>query len=76
MTKGRDEVRKASKGASETRDQTLHAQARTEPNTFSLRRGFCTSVLFINSAVGTEYEQFTDSTIFKRAIANKLACRL
>ena len=47
----RDKVRKASKRASET-----CAQARTEPNTYdkhkhlssSLRRGFCTSVLFID----------------------------
>ena len=50
-----DKVRKASKKASETREQTLHMQARTEPNTYdkhkqlssSLHRGFCTSVLFI-----------------------------
>ena len=41
-----------SKRASETREQTLHMQARTEPNiydehhlSYSLRRGFCTSVL-------------------------------
>ena len=45
LTKERDKVHKASKRASETREQTL--QARTEPNTSSLRRGFCTSVLFI-----------------------------
>ena len=48
-------INKASKRASETREQTLHMQARTEPNTYdkhkhlssSLGLGFCTSVLFI-----------------------------
>ena len=52
----RDKARKVSKRASETREQTLHMQARTEPNTFdkhkhlssSLRWVFCTSVLFIH----------------------------
>ena len=50
-----DKVNKVSKRASETREQTLHMLARTEPNTYdkhkhlsySLHRGFCTSVLFI-----------------------------
>ena len=46
VTKERDKVHKAGKRASETREQTF-AQARTEQNTSSLRRGFCTSVLFI-----------------------------
>ena len=54
----RDKVCKASKRASETREQTLHMQARTKLNTYdkhkhlarSLRRGFCTSVLFIKTA--------------------------
>ena len=50
------EVNKASKRASETREQTLHMQARTELNTYdkhkhlpySLRQGFCLhAVLFI-----------------------------
>ena len=31
---GRDKVNKASKRTSETREQTLHMQARTEPNTY------------------------------------------
>ena len=47
VTKERDKVCKASKRASETREQTSHRQLRTELNTSSLRQGFCTSVLFI-----------------------------
>ena len=55
----RDKVNKASKRASETHEQTLHMQARTELSTYdkhkdlsySLRRGFCTSVLFIAMAI-------------------------
>ena len=45
VRKEKDKVHKASKRAPETCEQTLH-KARTEPNTSSLRRGFCTSVLF------------------------------
>ena len=52
----RDKVNKASKRVSEKCEQTLHMQARTEPNTYdkhkhlsySLRQGFCLSLLFIH----------------------------
>ena len=50
-----DKVRKASKRASETRQQTLHRQEQNQTHNYdkhkhlssSLHRGFCTSVLFI-----------------------------
>ena len=52
----RDKVNKASERVSEKCEQTLHMQARTEPNTYdkhkhlsySLRQGFCLSLLFIH----------------------------
>ena len=37
----RDKVNKVSKRASETREQTLHMQARTEPNTYDTYHTAC-----------------------------------
>ena len=52
LARVRDKVCKASKRASETREQTLHRQEQNRTHKHkhlpsSLRRGLCTSVLFI-----------------------------
>ena len=42
----RDKVNKASKRASETREQTSHMQARTEPNTYDKHKQLPPSIHF------------------------------